>query len=84
MTDFEKFKEELPSREKFYSSLIDRKISDKEYEHVVNVLKKIEMKAMKGYHNLYLKTDVLLLADEIIIALRMMDYVQVIIRAHQV
>ena len=32
MTDFEKFKEELPSREKFYSSLIDRKISDKEYE----------------------------------------------------
>ena len=84
MTDFEKFKEELPSREKFYSSLIDRKISDKEYEHVVNVWKKIEMKAMKGYHNLYLKSDVLLLADEIIIALRMMDYVQVIIRAHQV
>ena len=29
MTDFEKFKEELPSKEKFYISLADRKISDK-------------------------------------------------------
>ena len=30
MTDFEKFKEELPSKEKFYSLLTDRKITDKE------------------------------------------------------
>ena len=44
MSDFEKFKEELPSREKFYSSLTDRKIADKEYEHVINVWKKIETK----------------------------------------
>ena len=63
MNDFEKFKEELPSKKKFYSSLTDRKISDKEYEHVLNVWKKIEMKAVKDYHNLYLKCDVLLLAD---------------------
>ena len=27
MNDFEKFEEELPSKEKFYSSLADRKIS---------------------------------------------------------
>ena len=63
MSDFEKFKEELPSKEKFYSSLADRKISDKEYEHVLNVWKKSEMKTMKDYHDLYLKCDVLLLAD---------------------
>ena len=37
MSDFEKFKEESPSTEKFSSSLTDRKISDKEYEHVPNV-----------------------------------------------
>ena len=37
MSDFKKFKEELPSKEKFYNSLTDRKISDKEYEHVLNV-----------------------------------------------
>ena len=47
MSGFEKFKEELPSKEKFYSSLTDRKISDKEYEHVLNVWKKVEMKTMK-------------------------------------
>ena len=33
MGDFQKFKEELPSKEKFYRLFIDRKISDKEYEH---------------------------------------------------
>ena len=63
MTDFEKFKEELPNKEKYYSSLTDRKITDKEYEHVINVWKKIEIKTMKDYHDLYLKYDVLLLPD---------------------
>ena len=59
MCNFERFKEQLPSKEKFNSSLIDKKISDKEYEHV---WKKFEMKTMKDYHDLYLKGDVLLLA----------------------
>ena len=63
MSDFEKCKEELPSKEKFYSLLADRKISGKEHEHVLNVWKKFEMKTMKDYHDLYLKCDVLLLAD---------------------
>ena len=36
-------KEELLSKEKFYSSLTDRKISDKEYDHVLN---KFEMKTI--------------------------------------
>ena len=30
MSGFEKFKERLPSKEKFYSSLADKNISDKE------------------------------------------------------
>ena len=66
MNDVEMFKEELPSKEKFYSFLTDRKISDKEYEHDFNVLKKFEMKTKKDYHDLYLKCDVLLLADVIV------------------
>ena len=37
MSDLGKFKEELHSKENFYSPLIHRKISDKEYEHVLNV-----------------------------------------------
>ena len=44
--------------------LIDnKKNSDKEYEHVLNVLKKTEVKLMKNYHDLYLKCDILLLAN---------------------
>ena len=34
---FQKFKEELPSKEKFYSSLTDRKANGKEHEYVLNV-----------------------------------------------
>ena len=38
MSDFEKFKEELPSEEKFYSLLTGNKISDKEcgFEQIWN------------------------------------------------
>ena len=32
MCDFEKFKEQLPCKKKFYISLINRKITDKKYE----------------------------------------------------
>ena len=48
---------------KFYNSFTNRKISDKEYEHVLNAWKKIEIKTMKDYHDLYLKCGVFLLAD---------------------
>ena len=58
-----KFKEQLPGKEKFCSSLTGKKVSDKEYEHVRKVWNKFEMKTMKDYHDLYLKCDVLLLAD---------------------
>ena len=61
MSDSENFKEELPSKEKFYSSLTDRKISNEEYEHVLSVWNKFQMKTIKDYHNLYLKCDVLLI-----------------------
>ena len=57
MRDFEKFKEELLSKEKFYSSLTGKKISDKEYENVLKVWNKFEIKMMKDYRDLYLKCD---------------------------
>ena len=63
MMDFEKFKDQLTSKEKVYSSLTVEKISDKEYDQVLKVWNKVEMKTMKYYHDLYLKCDVLLLAD---------------------
>ena len=63
MSNFEKFKEKLTSKEKFYSSLTSKKISSKEYEHVLKVWNKFGMKTIKDHHGLYLKCDVLLLAD---------------------
>ena len=63
MINFEKFKEQLPSKEKFYSLLTGKNVSDKEYQHVLKVRNKFDMKTMEDYHNFYLKNGVLLLAD---------------------
>ena len=63
MISFENFKEELSTKEKFYSSLTDKEIGSKEYEHVLNVWNTFKMKTIKYYHSLYLKYDVLLLPD---------------------
>ena len=62
MSDFEKFKEELLSKEKFYNSLTGKNISGKKYEHALNVWNKFETRTMKYYHDLDFKCDVLLLA----------------------
>ena len=63
LSNFENSKEEFPSKEKFYSSLTNRKITDKQYQHVLNVWNKTEMKMIKDYHDLQLKCNVLLLDD---------------------
>ena len=65
MSNFEKYKEELPSKLKFYSSLSNIKITRKKYEHVLSVWNKFEMKTRKGYHKLYLKYGILLLAANV-------------------
>ena len=62
LSDFENFKEELPSRENFYSPLTKRKITDNEYEHALIDCNKFEMKTMKYYHGV-LRRDTFLLAD---------------------
>ena len=47
MSDFEKFKKELTSKENFYSSLTGKRNSDKEYDHALKVWNKFEIKTMK-------------------------------------
>ena len=64
MSDFERFKEEWPSKENVYSPLTDKKVSDKKYEHILKVWNKFGMKKMKDYQDFHLKCDVLLLTDE--------------------
>ena len=64
MDSFEKFnKTELPTKEEFYSVLNNEHITDKQYEHAQNVWNTFKLKSMGEYHDLYLKTDVLLLVD---------------------
>ena len=48
----------------FFSSLTDKNISDKEYEHALTVWNMFEIKLMKDYHDMYLKCDVLLSASD--------------------
>ena len=64
MDSFEKFnKTELPTKEEFYSILNNEHISDEDYSHAENVWNTFKLKTMGEYHNLYLESDILLLAD---------------------
>ena len=64
MSSVEKFQNTcLPPKEAFYSSLKDEHISDADYEHAQRVFDTFQCQNLGDYHDLYLKSDVLLLAD---------------------
>ena len=64
MDSFERFDETcLPPQEAFYSSLSDEGITDDDYKHAQEVWDTFDCRNIGDYHDLYLKTDVLLLAD---------------------
>ena len=64
MDCFEKFNlTKLPTKEQFYSILNNQHITNEEYKHARKVWKAFNIKIMDGYHDLYLKSDVILLAD---------------------
>ena len=64
MKSFEKsFNEKLPNRYDFFISLKDTCISETDYLHPINVWNTFKINTMGDCHDLYLKTDVLLLAD---------------------
>ena len=51
MCDFAKFKEQIPTKCEFYSSLGSKGIIDEKYQHVPQFWKKFGMTIKKDYHN---------------------------------
>ena len=64
MSSWDKFAEShLPPKKVFYSNLNMSNVSDDDYQHVQKVWNAFNIKNLGEYHDLYLKTDVILLAN---------------------
>ena len=64
MDSFKRFKEDkLPDKCEFFSSLKDKWISKEEYDRAINIWNVFKIKTLGEYHDLYLRTSVLLFAD---------------------
>ena len=85
MDDWEKFIEAtLPEKEGFYSQLNMEDIADADYVHAKRVCKDFEIKDLGKYHDFYVQSDALLLANvfenfgNICIKLNELDYAKFI------
>ena len=64
MDDWDKFKETvLPLKEAFYSKLVMAEVNEVDYEHTHRIWAEFGINNLGQYHDLYLKTDVILLAN---------------------
>ena len=64
MDSWERFNEtSLPSKKDFYSSLNMENIDDIDYRHGNDVFKSFKLENLGNYHDLYIKSDTLFLAD---------------------
>ena len=62
--NWERFNEtSLPPKESFYSELKLEDISDKDYSHAQKVWEEFGIRNLGEYHDLYVQTDTLFLAD---------------------
>ena len=64
MDSWQRFNEKLlPSKKDFYSNLTMEDINDIDYRHANNVFKRFKLENLGHYHDLYMQSDTLLLAD---------------------
>ena len=64
MNGVERFQEPtLPPKESFYNVLNDKHISDEDYVHATSVFSSFTCQNLGGYHDLYLMSDALPLAE---------------------
>ena len=62
--NWERFNEiKLPNKESFYSNLNMENIDDIDYRHGNNVFKRFKLKNLGEYHDVYVQSNTLLLAD---------------------
>ena len=60
---WERFDEtSLPEKKVFYSELHLEDITDEDYTHAQKVFEELKLKTVGGYHDLYVKSDTILLA----------------------
>ena len=64
MNNWERFNETLlPNKEASYSNLTMEYITDTDYTHANKVFKEFKLKYLGEYHDLYVQSDTILLAD---------------------
>ena len=64
MDSWDRFKEtSLPPKSSFYSKLNLSEVSDQDYDHAHKVWKDFGIRNLREYHDLYLRTDFILLAN---------------------
>ena len=64
MDSWERFNEtSLPDKEPFYSNVNMEDIADVDYRHAKRIFKILRNKNLGDYHDLYVQSDTLLLAD---------------------
>ena len=64
MDNWERFNEtSIPNKESFYSNLNMENVYDIDYRHGNNIFKRFKLKNLGEYHDLYVQSDTLFLAD---------------------
>ena len=64
MDSWERFDEtSLPNKKSFYRELYLEDITNEDYTHVQKIFEELKLKNLGNYHDFYVQSDTLLLAD---------------------